>query len=300
MRLLFPTSIRLNRGNTVLPQLAQSCLATSVTDLILLHEHRGVPTVLTVSHFPHGPTASFSLHNVVLRHDIDNSARGTVSEAYPHLIFEGFKTPLGKRVVTILKHLFPPGVKNDSARVVTFALTEGDFISVRHHVYVKTGPKTVELAEVGPRMEMKVFNSWCGSHPMVVGCNWHIWVWSLLVVRGSAWNSGQQGRRHWMEAESIHKNGSKERCVITAAIRSWPWERYIWVSQRNEQLQDSDTIVNTMSRNLAPNKYFSKRRKNKSIEAHEDKMLDVLIYKIGLVGWANKPEEIKSERCGNI
>jgi len=98
----------------------------------------------------------FSLHNVVLRHDIENSARGTVSEAYPHLIFEGFSTPLGKRVVTILKHLFPPGVKKDSARVVTFALTEGDFISVRHHVYVKTGPKSVELAEVGPRMEMKV------------------------------------------------------------------------------------------------------------------------------------------------
>ncbi|EWC45032.1 U3 small nucleolar ribonucleoprotein IMP4 [Drechslerella stenobrocha 248] len=163
VRLLFPTSIRLNRGNTVLPQLASSCLATSISDLLLLHEHRGVPTALTVSHFPHGPTAMFSLHNVVLRHDIDNSARGTVSEAYPHLIFEGFSTPLGKRVVMILKHLFPPGVKKDSARVVTFALTEGDYISVRHHVYVKTGPKSVELAEVGPRMEMKLFEIRLGT-----------------------------------------------------------------------------------------------------------------------------------------
>ncbi|KAJ6256585.1 U3 small nucleolar ribonucleoprotein [Drechslerella dactyloides] len=163
MRLLFPTSIRLNRGNTVLPQLASSCLATSMSDLLLLHEHRGVPTALMVSHFPHGPTAMFSLHNVVLRHDIDNAARGTVSEAYPHLVFEGFSTPLGKRVVTILKHLFPPGVKKDSARVVTFALTEGDYISVRHHVYVKTGPKSVELAEVGPRMEMKLFEIRLGT-----------------------------------------------------------------------------------------------------------------------------------------
>lgn len=59
-------------------------------------------------------------------------------------------------MVTILKHLFPPGVKRDSSRVITFALTEGDYISVRHHVYVKTGYKSVELAEVGPRMEMKV------------------------------------------------------------------------------------------------------------------------------------------------
>lgn len=29
--------------------------------MVLLHEHRGTPTALTVSHFPHGPTASFSL-----------------------------------------------------------------------------------------------------------------------------------------------------------------------------------------------------------------------------------------------
>jgi U3 small nucleolar ribonucleoprotein protein IMP4 len=101
----------------------------------------------------------FSLHNVVLRHDIPNSERGTVSESYPHLIFEGFSTPLGKRVVTILKHLFPPreaAKMNEGSRVITFALTEGDYISVRHHVYVRTGYKSVELAEVGPRMEMKV------------------------------------------------------------------------------------------------------------------------------------------------
>jgi U3 small nucleolar ribonucleoprotein protein IMP4 len=75
------------------------------------------------------------------------------------LIFEGFSTPLGERVVTILKHLFPPreaGRGKEGNRVITFALTDGDYISVRHHVYVRTGYKSVELAEVGPRMEMKV------------------------------------------------------------------------------------------------------------------------------------------------
>ena len=168
MRLLFPTAIRLNRGHTVLPQLSASCLAASVSDLVLLHEHRGVPTCLTVSHFPHGPTASFSLHNVILRHDIENYAGGSISEAYPHLIFDGFTTPLGKRVVTILKHLFPPGVKRDSARVITFSLREGDYISVRHHVYVKTSSKNVELAEVGPRMEMKVRYSFRNRRMLVL------------------------------------------------------------------------------------------------------------------------------------
>ncbi|KAI5777202.1 anticodon-binding protein, partial [Geopyxis carbonaria] len=160
IRLLIPNSIRLNRGGTVLPTLCQSCLSTSTSDLVLLHEHRGTPTSLTISHFPHGPTAMFSMHNVVLRHDIPGSARGTVSESYPHLIFEGFSTPLGARVVTILKHLFPPREATkvkEGSRVITFALTEGDYISVRHHVYVKTGFKSVELAEVGPRMELKVY-----------------------------------------------------------------------------------------------------------------------------------------------
>ncbi|KAF8251233.1 Brix-domain-containing protein [Wilcoxina mikolae CBS 423.85] len=166
IRLLLPNSIRLNRGNTVLPTLCQSCHSTSISDLVLLHEHRGTPTSITISHFPHGPTAMFSLHNVVLRHDIPNSSRGTVSESYPHLIFEGFSTPLGKRVVTILKHLFPPreaAKMNEGSRVVTFALTEGDYISVRHHVYVRTGYKSVELAEVGPRMEMKLFELRLGT-----------------------------------------------------------------------------------------------------------------------------------------
>jgi hypothetical protein len=88
IRLLMPTAIRLNRGNTILPELVRSCNSRGLSDVVLLHEHRGTPTAMTVSHLPHGPTVSFSLHNVVLRHDIPNSLRGTVSESYPQLIFE--------------------------------------------------------------------------------------------------------------------------------------------------------------------------------------------------------------------
>jgi U3 small nucleolar ribonucleoprotein protein IMP4 len=121
IRLLLPTAIRLNRGNLILNNLVSSAQSSGLSDIILLHEHRGTPTALTVSHFPHGPTASFSLHNVVLRADIPNSARGTVSESYPHLIFEGFSTKLGERVVQVLKHLFPPreGTAKVGNRVVT-------------------------------------------------------------------------------------------------------------------------------------------------------------------------------------
>jgi U3 small nucleolar ribonucleoprotein protein IMP4 len=158
IRLLLPTSIRLNRGNLILPNLLASAKAAALSDIILLHEHRGTPTAMTISHLPHGPTASFSLHNVVLRADIPNASRGTVSESYPHLIFEGFTTPLGQRVVQILKHIFPPrdGPQKLGSRVVTFKNVE-DCITLRHHIFIGHNYKDVELAEVGPRMTMRCF-----------------------------------------------------------------------------------------------------------------------------------------------
>lgn len=51
---------------------------------------------LVVCHLPFGPTAYFTLYNVVMRHDIPDI--GTISEAYPHLIFHNFTSRLGKRV----------------------------------------------------------------------------------------------------------------------------------------------------------------------------------------------------------
>lgn len=84
---------------------------------------------MIVSHFPHGPTVHFSLHNVALRHDIGSYRSSTVSEQYPHLIFEQFTSNLGMRIRDVLKFLFPVP-KEDSKRVMTFA-NEDDFISFR-------------------------------------------------------------------------------------------------------------------------------------------------------------------------
>ena len=77
-----------------------------------------------VSHMPYGPTAYFGLHNVVMRHDIQD--RANVSEAYPHLVQHNLSTRVGKRVATILKHLFPVP-KPDSRRVVSM-VNQDDYI----------------------------------------------------------------------------------------------------------------------------------------------------------------------------
>jgi U3 small nucleolar ribonucleoprotein protein IMP4 len=160
MRLVFPNSQRINRGGYVMKDMVEACNSNEITDLVIIHEHRGQPDSMVVSHFPHGPTTYFSLHNVVLRHDIPN--QGTVSEAFPHLIFHNFNTKVGQRVRDVLKYLFPVP-KEDSKRVMSF-VNENDFISFRHHVYQTVGGgKEVHMAEVGPRFEMRPFQIKLGT-----------------------------------------------------------------------------------------------------------------------------------------
>ncbi|PWZ00650.1 putative IMP4-component of the U3 small nucleolar ribonucleo protein [Testicularia cyperi] len=155
VRLMFPNSTRLNRGGYTVSDLAAAARANGITDMVVLHEHRGVPDAMVVSHFPHGPTLLFTLHNVVLRHEVSAHASSTVSEQYPHLIFEGFSSKLGSRVMSALKYLFPVP-KPDSTRVMSFVNNQ-DFIAFRHHVYLKTSHREVQLAEVGPRFDARPY-----------------------------------------------------------------------------------------------------------------------------------------------
>ena len=148
----------MNRGGHVIEELVRICRSNEITDLVVVHEHRGEPDGLVVCHLPYGPTAYFSLSDVVMRHDLPETK--SMSEAYPHLIFNNFKTDLGKRVMSILKYLFPVP-KEESKRVITFS-NEADFISFRHHNFKREG-KEVTMSEVGPRMEMKLYQIKLGT-----------------------------------------------------------------------------------------------------------------------------------------
>ncbi|KAJ1976176.1 snoRNA-binding rRNA-processing protein imp4 [Dimargaris verticillata] len=159
LRSIFPNAQKMNRGHHSVNKLVEICRVNQVTDLVVVTHSNGQPSGMTVCHFPHGPTVYFTLFNVVLRHDIPNI--GSMSEAYPHLIFHNFSTTLGTRVTNVLKHLFPVP-KEDTKRVMTFA-NDNDFISFRHHVYQKTSHKEVMLAEVGPRFEMRVYEIRLGT-----------------------------------------------------------------------------------------------------------------------------------------
>ena len=160
----------------VVSELVGSCRKNAYTDIVILHEHRGEPDGMVVSHLPFGPTAYFGLSGAVLRHDVQASQRrdgeadddtnidtiGKMKEAAPHLIFDRFSSKLGMRVSTILKHLFP-APKPDVKRVMTFA-NQDDFISFRHHTYdMPKGNASLTLKEVGPRFEMRLYQIKLGT-----------------------------------------------------------------------------------------------------------------------------------------
>lgn len=166
VRLLVPNAQRLNRGGLIVPDLMAACRSNGVTDVIVLHETRGEPDALIVCHLPYGPTAYFSLSGVVLRHDVHDATVGTMSLAYPHLVFDGFDTPLGRRVASVLKYLFPVP-KEDAARVISF-VNRADGVSMRHHTFNagaagKGREEDVALKEVGPRMEMSLYQLRLGT-----------------------------------------------------------------------------------------------------------------------------------------
>ena len=161
VRLLFPTSVRINRGQTTLPELVESCRAADFTDIVVCTEHRGEADGLIISHLPYGPTLKLSLSDCVTRHDIGKEAAGNASEAVPHLIFHDFASTLGLRIKTMIQRLFP-APKADSKRVLTF-FNRDDVVSFRHHVYSKSNGGGTSLQEVGPRMEMRPYEIRLGT-----------------------------------------------------------------------------------------------------------------------------------------
>ena len=160
VKLLFPNSTRINRGNNRVEELINSCKESEFTDIVVVQETRGEPDGLVVCHLPLGPTAFFTLSGAVLRHDLEGGA-SPMSEAFPHIILNNFNTELGRRVGNVLKCLFPVP-RPDTRRIVTFS-NDNDFISFRHHMFSKSGKDNVTLHEVGPRFEMKLYQLRLGT-----------------------------------------------------------------------------------------------------------------------------------------
>jgi len=173
LRFLFPGAQRVNRGKYDVKDLLNLARSHEISDVIIVHEHRGEPDGLIISHLPFGPTAYFGLSNIVMRHDLSEKAP-TMSEAAPHLIFHNFTAKVGIRLKTILQALFPPA-KALGTRVMTFANSH-DTIHFRHHTFERPkGPggeehkskaSEVELTECGPRFVLRLYRLELGAIDM--------------------------------------------------------------------------------------------------------------------------------------
>ncbi|KAJ1610312.1 IMP4 U3 small nucleolar ribonucleoprotein [Cryptosporidium canis] len=166
LNLIIPNSFRINRGGYVLKDFGDLCRSNGASDLVIVHEHRGEPDSLIISHFPHGPTAYFALNDVVLRHDLPIKP-STVSQSDPHLIFHNFNSALGSRVSNILKNLFPKS-KNSSQRAISF-VNINDNILFRHYSWVKNihdKSEDIKLNEIGPRFMLKLYKIELGTLEM--------------------------------------------------------------------------------------------------------------------------------------
>eukprot|EP00566_Odontella_aurita_P020193 CAMPEP_0113556008 /NCGR_PEP_ID=MMETSP0015_2-20120614/17025_1 /TAXON_ID=2838 /ORGANISM="Odontella" /LENGTH=296 /DNA_ID=CAMNT_0000457331 /DNA_START=9 /DNA_END=899 /DNA_ORIENTATION=+ /assembly_acc=CAM_ASM_000160 len=160
VKLLVPNAVRINRGSNRVEDLISSCKEAEYTDVVVVQETRGEPDGIVVCHLPLGPTAFFNVSGAVLRHDLPGGA-APMSEAYPHVIMNNFNSEIGRRVGNILKCLFPVP-RPDTRRIVTFS-NDNDFISFRHHMYSRTGREEVQLHEVGPRFEMRLYQIRLGT-----------------------------------------------------------------------------------------------------------------------------------------
>lgn len=198
LRLIIPNAQRMNRGKYELKQIVQACKANDVTDLIIVHEHRGVADNLVVCHMPYGPTVFFNISNLIMRHDVPDI--GHASEKKPHLIFHNFKTNLGQRVMKTLKHIFPVP-KPNAQRVITFA-NHDDFISFRHHTYEYINKELV-LNEVGPRFQLKLYQIKLGTLDEIYAADTQ---WILRPYMNTSvkrrFLSNDDG---WNEDENLHK-----------------------------------------------------------------------------------------------
>merc|ERR1719361_982767 len=169
MKLCYPNSVRVNRGNIGAEELIATARSTGFSDVIIYHEHSGIADGMILCHLPYGPTAYFSLKDVIARHDLPKDGLANVSEQSPHLIFNNFSTLLGERVTRIVKYLYPVIDEKHKAkirRVISYS-NVNDFILFRHHIYRKVNQnQDVDLIEVGPRFTMRLYQIKLGTIDM--------------------------------------------------------------------------------------------------------------------------------------
>lgn len=156
---ILPNAEKINRGKHVIKDLVKMAIEKGHTDLIMVNEHKGVPSSLIVSHLPYGPTTYFSLHHVT------SEECEALSTSPPAVVFDNLTTPLGLRVKRILSSLFSPLTPREKPkRVVSFINREDSLLFKQYKVSFKEGRP--ELQSLSPSFTMKLYEIRSGTLDM--------------------------------------------------------------------------------------------------------------------------------------
>mmetsp|Transcript_17002 Transcript_17002/g.33401 ORF Transcript_17002/g.33401 Transcript_17002/m.33401 type:complete len:169 (+) Transcript_17002:233-739(+) len=129
---IFTNSFKLCRGRKFLSNLVEFCISKGGTDIILTHEHRGVPDSLVISHLPKGPSAYFTIKRVVFVCKKWKKGNNLLS---PHILIDNLNSEIGKRLCGIFCSLFSfPNSR--SKRIISF-IGINNQILFRHFLYQK-------------------------------------------------------------------------------------------------------------------------------------------------------------------
>ena len=131
---IFPSAIKINRGNKFLKSLISFCILENVTDLLLVYEHRGVPSSLIITHLPSGPTLFFKLFNITIN---KFEKKENIPRNFPILILQNFTSPLGKRLSSIFKSLFRE--PSSSSKNIVIIKAKEKFISWNYYWFERKG-----------------------------------------------------------------------------------------------------------------------------------------------------------------
>ncbi|ABW97913.1 imp4 (nucleomorph) [Hemiselmis andersenii] len=157
---IFSNSYKLCRGRKFLSNLIEICISKGGTDIILIHEHRGVPDALVISHLPKGPSAYFTIKKVVF---CPKKWKKRNNNLPPHILIDNLNSQIGKRLCGIFSSLFSfPSFK--SKRIISF-IGKNNQILFRHFLYQKKRikKKASLLHELGPSFDMFPFKISLGN-----------------------------------------------------------------------------------------------------------------------------------------
>ncbi|EED18468.1 RNA processing factor 1 [Talaromyces stipitatus ATCC 10500] len=176
---LFPNSVYIRRTahhhahKFSIKEISKFASNRNFTALIVVNEDQKKVSGLDIVHLPQGPMFHFSVSNWIEGKKLPG--HGTASEAYPELILNNFRSPLGILTAHLFKSLWPPQPDLAGRQVVTIH-NQRDYCFVRRHRYVFREKRETEkpvvdtdgkeikgvegiktgLQELGPRMTLKL------------------------------------------------------------------------------------------------------------------------------------------------